>query len=45
MSLQAYVAYKNAALRDFVQEPQDELLGMLATQTQYFQDYKVCLET
>ena len=45
VSLQAFFASENATLRDFVQELHDELRGMLATQTQYFHDYRACLET
>jgi len=42
--LRAFVAFENAALRDFVQECHDEFHAKLATQTQYFQDYRACLE-
>lgn len=45
MSHRPYVASENAALHNFVQERHDGLRRMLATQTQYFQDYKACLET
>ena len=45
VSLRAYVASENVPLCDFIQEWHDELCGMLTTQTQYFQDYKACLET
>jgi len=45
VSLQAFVASENAALRDFVQERHNELRGMLAIQTQYFQDHMACLGT
>jgi len=45
MSIRAYVAFENVPLHDFVQERHDELCGMLATQTQYFQDFRANLET
>jgi len=45
VSLRAFVASENATLQGFVQERHDEFCGMLATQTQYFQDYRTCLET
>jgi len=45
LSLRAFVASKNAALRDCVQKHHDELRGMFATHNQYFQDYRACLET
>jgi len=45
ISIWAFVASDSTVLRDFVQERHDEFSGMLVTQTQYFQDYRACLET
>ena len=45
VSLRAFVVSENTAIRDFVQERDDKLHGLFASQTQYFQDYRACLET
>jgi len=45
VSLRAYVASENTALRESVQKHHDELRGILAIQTQYFYDYRDFLET
>jgi len=42
--LREFVASESTALRDFVQERHGELRGLLASQTQYFQDHRACLE-
>ena len=44
VSLGKFIASESTALRDFVQERHDELHGLLASQTQYFQDYRPYLE-
>ena len=45
VSLREFVASKSVALWDFALERYDELRGLLAFQTQYFQDYGACIET
>ena len=43
--LRAYVETKHASLWGFVYEHHDELHGMIASQNQYFPDFRVFLET
>jgi len=45
VSLQEFFASESTVLLDFVQERHDELDGLLASQTQFFQGYTACLET
>ena len=44
-SLRAYIQTEHTALHDFVWERHDEFRGMIASQNQYFQDFRAYLET